>query len=195
LVERPKMDTANGAVSVEAPGNAGTGLPGAINRIAAGLRHAGAAGDRASLKRLQWDDPSSPAYWRFLTEYVEDAGLLPASGERRHDEEVCWAAILAAIAQLAELHRPGRALGDALAVAHFAELRFVRLLRAREHGLLDNVRLTARFLAAKGEYVDCTDLARLVLSAGGRNEEAVRRRIARAFYSSENNKQATREDS
>jgi CRISPR system Cascade subunit CasB len=189
------MDTSNSPVSVEAPDRAGARLQAAVNRIAAGLRHAGAAGDRASLKRLQWNDPSSPAYWRFLTEYVEEAGLLTASGDRRHDEEVCWAAILASVAQLAELHRPGRALGEALAAADFAELRFVRLLRAREHGLLDNVRLTARYLAAKGEYVDCTDLAWLVLSAGGRSEEKVRRRIAQAFYSSKNNKQATQEDS
>ena len=189
------MDTTNSAVRAEAPVGAGTGLPATINRIAAALRHAGAAGDRASLRRLQPNDPSSPAYWRFLDAYVEDAGFLPAGGERRHDVEVCWAAILAAIAQLAELHRPGRALGDALAAADFAELRLVRLLRAREHALLENVRLTARFLAAKGEYVDCTDFARLVLSSGGRNEETVRRDIARAFYASKNNKQAKREDS
>lgn len=163
-----------------------TGLSDAINRIAAALRRNGAAGARASLRRLHWDDPTSPAYWRFLTEYVQEAGLLPADGEGRHDVEVSWAAILAATAQLADLHRPGRALGLALAAARFSELRLVRLLRARDRALLENVRLAARYLAAKGEYVDCADLAWLVLGHGGPSGEKMCRDIARDYYASEN---------
>ena len=83
------------------------------------------------------------------------------------------------------LHVPGRRLGRALAAAGLSELRFVRLLRARERQLLSEVRTAARYLAARAEPVDWVDFARLVLSHDTKRAESVRRGIARDYYSAQ----------
>jgi len=61
------------------------------------------------------------------------------------------------------------------------------------HNLLDDplfgVRTVARFLASRAEPVDWTDLARLILTREAQTSEAVRRQVARDYYSA----QSTRE--
>jgi CRISPR system Cascade subunit CasB len=153
-----------------------------VGRLAYALESSLSAGDVAELRRLRPKDVGSPAFWKIAALYLEPAGQLPKGGDARDEAERRWAAILQGLAALGPLHRHGIGLGGALAVAGFAELRFVRLLGGRGEGLLDLVRTTAQFLAAKGQSVDWTDAARLVLSGGRSNEETVRRRLARDYY-------------
>ncbi len=75
-------------------------------------------------------------------------------------------------------------LGRALAEARFSELRLERLLRGDEASQLEHVRLTARFLAAKGQAVEPTHLARLILEDDPERAETLRRDIARAYFHS-----------
>lgn len=140
------------------------------------------SGDVADLRRLAPSDAGSPAFWKIVALVLEPAGQLPEGGPTRDAAERRWAAILQGLANLGHLHQHGLGLGRALAEASFAELRFVRLLRSHDSGLLDLVRTTARFLAAKGQAVDWTDMAWLVLSDGRKHEEKVRRRLARDYY-------------
>ncbi len=155
-----------------------------VNQIAYAIGGALGTGDVAELRRLHPKDPSAPAFWKVAALYLTPSGMLPSAGQRLDDAERRWASILNAMAQLAGLHRPARRLGHALAAGKFSELRFVRLLRAHDKTLFDNVRTAAGYLAAKAEHVDCADIAQLVLSDGRSHSEAVRRRIARDYYGS-----------
>ncbi len=154
----------------------------AINRIAAAMSGPLSAGDLAELRRLEPDDPSAPAFWKVMAAYIRPAVRLPDGEDALERAEQRWAAILNAMAVLENLHHPGRRLGEALATAGYSELRFARLLRARDSGVLYAVRRTAMFLRSKGEPVDCSDLADLILSDGRAFGERVRRRIARSYY-------------
>jgi CRISPR system Cascade subunit CasB len=157
----------------------------AVGALAHALTHGHVSpGDIADLRRLEPDDPSSPAFWKTLGSVVAAHVELPAGGPALDRAERQWAMILNAAAHLRGLHNPGRSLGAALAAAGFSELRFVRLLRASGDGLPVAVRTTARYLAAKGEPADVGDLAELVISDGHSWSEQVRRRIARTYYHS-----------
>jgi CRISPR system Cascade subunit CasB len=140
-------------------------------------------GDMAELRRLHAQDPGNPAFWKIAAHYLEPQGYLRGDGPRRDETERRWAAILNFMAHLSLFLRPGSRFGGALAEAGLSELRFIRLLRAQDQSLLDEVRTLARFLSSKGQPVDPTDLARLVLSDGAPHEESVRRKVARDFYS------------
>jgi len=159
-------------------------LESVVNQIAYAMRHTLGRGDVAELRRLHPKDPSAPAFWKIAASYLAPARMLPRGGQLLDEAERRWASILSAMAQTAGLHRPGRRLGNALAAAGFSELRFVRLLRARDKPLFQNVRTAAGYLAAKAEPLDCADIAYLVLSDGRPHSEAVRRRIARDYYGS-----------
>lgn len=139
-------------------------------------------GELAELRRLRYDEPGGPAFWRLVARRIEPASRLPEDGPARVEAERRWAVILRAVAELASLHRPGRRLGIALAAAGVSEGRVLRLLRAHGEVLFDAVRTTTHQLATAGEPVDATDLAHLVLSSERDREEEVRRRIARDFY-------------
>lgn len=139
-------------------------------------------GDRADLRRMRPDEAGSTAFWRLLAGAVEPTGVLPADGPARDAAERRWAACARALALLPEGHRPGLGLGEALAKAGFAELRFVRLLRASEETLWDEARKTAAFLASKAAPFDHRTLVALVTSDGTEAAETTRRRIARDYY-------------
>jgi CRISPR type I-E-associated protein CasB/Cse2 len=156
-----------------------------INRIAAALQREVPPGDVAALRRLVPDDPSSPAFWRMVVNYLGPTGAIPDGGPARDEVERQWAAILGGMAVMQGLHQPGRRLGKALAASDLSELRFVRLLRAQDRQLLREVRTTARFLASKAEAVDWSDLARLVLTRDPDKAERVRRSFARDYYSAQ----------
>ncbi len=156
-----------------------------VNRLAGALERETTPGDLAALRRLDPDDPSNPAFWRIVVGHLVPVGALSEERRDRDQAEACWAALLSGMAQMHGLHVPGRRLGRALAAAGLSELRFVRLLRARERQLLSEVRTAARYLAARAEPVDWVDFARLVLSHDTKRAESVRRGIARDYYSAQ----------
>ncbi len=169
----------------------GISLAKVMGQIAHALNHVLSSGDVAELRRLAPTEPGSPAFFKLAALYLEPSGFLPRGGQLRDDAERKWAAILAGMATIGHLLTPGRRLGEALVMAGFSELRFVRLLRAQDQKLLDLARLSAKFLAAKGEGVDWTDMASLVLSEGQKHEENVRRSIARDYYRAVSNEKKT----
>ena len=160
-----------------------SGLGSVVNRIAVAMEREIMPGDVAALRRIDPNDPSCPAFWRMVVNHLVPTGAIPQDGPGRDEIERRWASILGGMALMQSLHRPGRRLGKALAAAGLAELRFVRLLRARDRQLFHEVQTTARYLASKAEPVDWADLARLVLTRNQRTAESVRRGIARDYYS------------
>jgi CRISPR system Cascade subunit CasB len=153
-----------------------------VQRIAALLAHGGGmltTGDAATLRRM--DPRHVDAPFLKLVGLVLDAQL-PVDPAAREPLETRWAAIVVGLAHLGVLHRPGVHLGAALADAGFSELRLVRLLRADEERLIDDLPAVARFLSARGVAADWTDAARLLLSAGRSDDETVRRHLARDYY-------------
>jgi CRISPR system Cascade subunit CasB len=137
------------------------------------------AGDVAALRRM---NPRHPPAAFFKIEGILLDAQLPGNAVMREELETRWAAIIAGLAYLGSLYRPGQRLGTVLAYAQFSELRFARLLRADGDRLVDELPAVARFLAAKAAPVDWVGAAHLILSADGENEEAVRRHIARDYY-------------
>lgn len=158
-------------------------LSSVVWRLANAIEKSLGSGDTAELRRLHPQDPGNPAFWKLAALHLEPAGHLRGQGEARDEMERRWGAILNFMAQLSGFLRPGMRLGGSLASAGLSELRFVRLLRARDHALLDEVRTVASFLSSKGQPVDPGDIAHLILSDGRHHEESVRRSIARDFYS------------
>lgn len=152
-----------------------------VTRIANRLALPTFVGARASLRRLQYKSPDQPAFWRLvvgdLKPYIAD--LDP----QRNQDERRWAGILAGLADVAPLHRRGRKLGFACAAARVHEIRFTRLLRAHDDGLLDLLQPLAKQLANSGELVDWGDVADLVISDGGIYQDEVRRHLAQSYYS------------
>lgn len=133
-------------------------------------------GPQAELRRLR---PDADDRWRSPTFYQLYALITP-DGERSDEHQRRWAMILSGLAHLP--HRRRISLGRALAEAGFAEIRLVRLLDAEPDQIADHLRTTVAFLAAKGAEADWCDLALLVLSCGGDEHDAVRRRIAQSYY-------------
>jgi CRISPR type I-E-associated protein CasB/Cse2 len=144
--------------------------------------------DVATLRRMRPDDIAAPVFWRIAASELADA--LAGDGDRRDEQERRWASILQAMAELRGMHDPHSSLGAALVRADVSEQRALKLLRASGDALLDAVRVIAHHLATKGVPVNATDLARLVLSDGRVDEEAVRRRIARDYYAALEKKEA-----
>ena len=154
-------------------------LASTVGSIATAIDKALSPGDVAALRRLAPDDASCAAYWRLVTMHP---GLVSETGPLRDEVERRWACILQAMATMAGLHSPSAPLGRAMAEADVAEQRLLRLLRASSSSLADAVRVTAHHLAQKAVPSNHLELAQLVLSDGGPNEDAVRRRIARSYY-------------
>ncbi len=155
------------------------GLASVIGRLAHAVDEVLPPGDVAELRRLAPHDPASPTFFKLVASVLPE-GTLPRDGARRDEAERHWAVIFSCLATLRGLHRPGRRLGHALADAEISELRVVRLLRARGEALLDATSVIARTLAVRGEAVDFTEIARLLLDEP--HAEQVRRRIARDYF-------------
>jgi len=153
-----------------------------IHKLAERLADDSAIGERAWLRRLDYSAPDRPEFWKIAVGELEP--ILVRAEPDRDGEERRWAALIAGLAELAgaKLHRRGRPLGDAAAAAKIHETRFIRLLRAHDDALLSLVRPFARQLAARGEAVDWSDMARLVLSDGRSTEEQVRQDLARGYF-------------
>lgn len=154
-----------------------------ISRIAARLADDAAIGDRAALRRLAFDAPDAPAFWRIAVTDLKN--VLPEASPYREEQERRWAAILGGLAEVAGagLHVPKRRLGEAAAEAKLHEMRLLKLLRAHGDALLELVRPLAHQLVSKGIPVDWADVAQLVLSDGRSDEDRVRRDLARRYFS------------
>lgn len=154
-----------------------------ISRVAARLADEGAIGDRATLRRIAFEAPDAPAFWRIVV--GELRAVLPEAPPYREEHERRWAAILGGLAEVAGagLHVPKRRLGEAAAEAKLHEMRVLKLLRAHGDALLALVRPLAHQLVSKGVPVDWADVAELVLSDGRSGEDRVRRNLARSYYS------------
>ncbi len=168
------------AEAARPPGGGGS-LAGMVHRLSAYLtaEHF-PLGDRAQLRRMQGGVPA-PAFWKIAARFL-DQELTADSGSRREQQERRWALILAALAEVQDLHRHGRSLGHALAEADVTEARVDRLLRAHGAALPHLVRAVVHQLTTRGTAVDLADLAWLVLSDGRRDEERGRRKVAREYY-------------
>lgn len=151
-----------------------------IGAMAGTIERVLSPGDVASLRRLRPADPDCSAFWKMLAIHVAEG--LPAGGPARDQAERRWAVILQALATMRGLHTPGLRLGRVLAAVDLAEARFLRLLRSKGEMLGDAARVTAQFLANRAVPTDHSELAALILSDGRADGEAVRRRIARDFY-------------
>ncbi|MCB9712799.1 MAG: type I-E CRISPR-associated protein Cse2/CasB [Myxococcales bacterium] len=158
-------------------------IPRTISRIAARLGDDGAIGDRAALRRLSFETPDAPAFWRIVVSELQP--MLPEASPYREEHERRWAAILGGLAEVAGagLHVPKRRLGEAAAAAQLHEMRVLKLLRAHGDALLALVRPLAHQLVSKGVPVDWADVAELVLSDGRPHGDRVRRNLARSYFS------------
>jgi CRISPR system Cascade subunit CasB len=158
-------------------------LASVIHRLAAAIDRELPPGELAALRRR---DLSAAAFWRLTAHHLVPAGYLARHPPRSEWQEKAWAAVLGGMAHMRNLHQSGRRPGYALRDADFSELRFTRLLRARDEALLDALRNTAHYLASKGASVDWTDLAALALFQEGDAAERVRRDLARDFHAQSN---------
>ena len=132
------------------------------------------SGERAALRRLDPGGVPSLDFYRFAFRH------LPAGWET-HTRQ--WLVIVAGIALMSPgAHQHNRPAGQALAESGYAEARLERLLAAEDDTLHRLLLRAARFLAAKNETCDWTDLARLLLSQHDDRREAARLAIARSYY-------------
>jgi len=131
-------------------------------------------GERAALKRLNFKRNPPLAFYRFAF------NNLPGNWEKRKTE---WMTIVAGMAIMCpEPHRLDRPLGKALAESGYSEARLDRLLSAEGEILSTLILRAARFLAAKGETCDWSDIARLLLTGDPDKREKARLRIADYYY-------------
>jgi CRISPR system Cascade subunit CasB len=134
-------------------------------------------GDRAALKRMAPGAAPPLAFYRLWLRHLGDEPPTP-------EQTPAWVVIVAGLAAAPPPgHRPGRGLGQALADSGWHEARLERLLAAGADG--QQARLAAdalRFLAARGEAFDWTQLARLLLARSDDARDAIHRRIATDYY-------------
>ena len=133
-------------------------------------------GDRAALKRMPPDQSPPLAFYRFA--FRE----LPEGWEFQRPAWQALSAGLALSSNHGNPHSPQRPLGRVLAEQGYSEARLERLLAAEGDTLNILLLRAARFLAAKGEAVDWTDAARLLLTTTDDGKEQIRREIAGDFY-------------
>ncbi len=136
-------------------------------------------GDMAELRRIEPDEPYTPALWKL----IEDLDLGGRPGWLDQEQrETRWAALMMGMAMNAGLHDFNTPLGEALAEAGWSELRFVRLLRATDTRLVEEIRRMAQYLGSKDQRADWTDVGRLLFSQHGDAADSYRRNIARPYY-------------
>jgi CRISPR system Cascade subunit CasB len=175
------------APASDAPARAESRLS-VVGRIAAALdvaKRPDLAGRVAELRRLDPHSPGGPAFWRVAAEHLVPAGELSGDGPARDARERRWAVILGAMAHLGGLHDPHVPLGRALADASVSEARVLRLLRARDEALWDQLRAMVHQLASRAVRADQREIAALVLSDAPHDDawrEDVRRKVARHYY-------------
>jgi CRISPR type I-E/ECOLI-associated protein CasB/Cse2 len=163
------------AVLVETPPAKGQTLAQQVSHIAAIIASDDfPTGDRAALKRQTPTQEPSLTFYRFAFGHLEE-------GWQR--QKGAWITICSGIALMCpHPHRPDRPAGQALAETGYSEARLERLLAAEGDVLQTLVLRAGRFLAAKGEPINWTDFARLLLAEDSEKREKARLRIARHYY-------------
>ena len=141
------------------------------------------AGMLAALRRADPDLPPT-AFYRVATSILDEH--LGVSGASRDEKEAQWVIVASAMAR-AQGMLARIPLGQALATAGVAEMRFMRLLEAGPSQIAVMVRNVVHQLTQKGQPFDPDDLADLVLTVGTDGGRTVRRRIARDYYRHEGN--------
>lgn len=144
------------------------------------------SGDLAQLRRGL--SPSStagvgaPAFWKVAVDKLEPSGFFDPLNE---PAEQRWITLLAILAELKDLHSPKTRLGLALSRGDqpLSEMRLLRLLRARDRRLLDELRACTNYLKSHGTRLDLSDLSWLIFSQDTRFSDSFRRQIARDYYS------------
>jgi CRISPR system Cascade subunit CasB len=142
-------------------------------------------GPLASLRRLDpRTAPAEPALLRLLVHELPEGWL---RADIMHD----WALIIHCFALAApEQHRGGAPFGAALHAAGYSETRLLRLLKAGQPELAVLLPRACRFLVAKTERLNPSELARFVLAvrraeADPDAAESARTRIACDYYQAE----------
>jgi len=161
-----------------------------VDSIAVAVTKRLGPGERAELRRLRPDRPTAPSFWILLSRIVERADEPPVDHANLVDWESRWAAIFRCVADLGDLHAPGRPLGTALSEAGVSSARVVRLLRSRTPALFDDVRRTGHLLATKAVQVDLGDIAEMLRHDDGDRADRVRRKVARGYYAAEGRKES-----
>ena len=133
-------------------------------------------GDLAELRRIDPGEPFTPALWKILLKFVPDHQKLSPARERQ------WAIVLMAMGTCAGLHNRGVHFGKALAKAGWSELRFVRLMEARDDHLVKEIRRLAQYLASKSQQADWSSAAWLLFVQHGDKASDIRQGIARHYY-------------
>lgn len=136
--------------------------------IAAALA-AASPGDKAEARRM---GPAGGAlFWRQVARLGIPQGQEPAW--RLFTRLV---ALMTPSSRMTSIHEDKRPLGAALAEAGLSELRFARLLAARDAAREDALERAIRMMARKVQGLDVTDLARAILWPEDSS------RLARAYY-------------
>lgn len=133
-------------------------------------------GDRAALKRMDPDQPPPLAFYRFA--FRE----LPEGWEHRRSAWQTLTAGMALAGNQGNPHNRDRRLGRVLAEQGYSEARLERLLAASGETLETLLLRAIRYLVAKGETLDWTDCARLLLVGDDDKRERTRREIAGDYY-------------
>jgi CRISPR type I-E-associated protein CasB/Cse2 len=145
------------------------------------VRAALASADPGTLARLRRSKPSSPPpdFFRIAVGRLDK--VIAPGGERRERDESRWALLMKIMAMVGDL-LGNVPFGEALAHAKVAERRVLQLLEAHEEQLPALTRQVVSQLVSKGQEVDITELANLILDHGSDGAEKARRQIARSFY-------------
>lgn len=161
-----------------ATADSGADLAGRVGRIASLLAadHF-PGGDRAALKRHAPGQAPPLAFYRLWLRHLQ--ADLPSEATTGAWALVVWGLALNG----RKAHRPDRPLGRCLAESGYSEARLERLLAAAD----DDTRLAltasvVRFIAAKGDSFDWSQLAQLLLARSEDARERVHRRIATDYY-------------
>ena len=139
------------------------------------LGKAGARGDLASLRRLDRNEPASPAFYRILARHA------PA---RQQPDDWRALALILGIMALNPDALASASLGRTLADAGVSEARVQRLLAARGDAFRDLALRTARVLAGRGT-LPYREFGLLVLARSEAFAEEIRMRIARDYWGSQ----------
>lgn len=160
----------------------------ALGRVSAALRPERiGAGALAELRRMNWRE-FPPGFWRFYLEHVPIEWREPAGGPADRID-LAWAGVLRAMAEAApDPHNADPSFGAALAKTGYAEMRFVRYLRADGEELARETRTAAAWLARNGRRASWREPAELVLGrigrirAGVRHPNGVTHRLASDYF-------------
>ncbi len=139
------------------------------------------AGDRAALRRAVHGVPAA-SFWRIAFDVLEPMRALPQpTASSRDSLERTWSSLIALLEPVADQHTAmvsaGMVLGQRL-----SEARFEKLLRADGEVLIDELRGALQRLHADRAHFDARFVVAFVMSVGQRDEETVRRTVARDYY-------------